>query len=239
MARTLLQLVQDFSITQGIPKPTIVTASTDETVLQIWGQLNDEVMELGERADWEALRTRYTFSHGNGTAYLALTLSSLAGYKRLIPDTLWNTTNQLPVNGPIPAVTWHQLITMTASGALENFRLYAGGLYIYPYTAGQTYTGEYQSTAAVLAQDGITVKDTFTADTDVPRLPDRIVYAGLRWRWKAAKGQAYAEELRVYELMVAAEANGETAPGELRMDHDPDSRLAGPGLLIAAGNWSL
>lgn len=240
MARTLLQLVQDFSITQGIPKPTAVVSSTDETVLQIWGLLNDEVMELGERADWTWLRTKFTFTHANGTDYLALALSSLAGYKRIIPQTLWNTTTNLPLNGPIPAAVWRQLITLNAAGAMENFRLYAGGLYIFPYIAAQSYSGEYQSTYAVLASDNTTTKGTFTDDADTPRLPDRIVYAGLRWRWKAAKGQAYAEEMRTYEIMVAAEMNGEEAPGELRMDNpDPDDRLVAPGLLIAAGNWNV
>lgn len=236
--RTLLQLTQAFCITQGIPKPAAVVSSLDETVLQIWGLLNTEVMELGDRADWTALRIRSRFQHSLGANYLALALSSIAGFKGILPRTLWNESVRLPVNGPIPEAVWQQLILLEVTQSQYNFRIYNNGLYIYPETTDSSYFNmECQSNAGVLSAGG-TEQVEFLADDDVPRMPDQIVYAGLIWRWKAAKGQPYAEEQRTYELMVAKEMNRETAPGELRLDGpDPDSRIIAPGLLIAAGNW--
>lgn len=239
--RTLLQLTQAFCITQGIPKPTTVVSSLDETVLQIWGLLNTEVAELGDRADWIALRIRTRFQHANGADYLALALSSIPGFKGILPRTLWNESIRLPVNGPIPEAVWQQMLLLGVTQSQYNFRLYNGGLYIYPATTDSSYFNmECMSTAGVLGVDGITLQQEFLADGDTPRMRDDLVYAGLIWRWLAKKGQPYAEEQRTYEVMVAKEMNRETVPGELRLDGpDPDSRIIAPGLLIAAGNWNV
>lgn len=241
--RTILAIAQDFCRRQGIKVPTVVTTSTDETVLQIWGLLNEEVTELAERAEWGWLRTRSSFNHANGANYLALDLNGVADYKGLVPDTLWASDIRLPVAGPLTEAQWTQLLLLQMSAAVYNYRVYAGGLYIYPVPAvpaSVSFVYEYNSIYPVIAQDGVTLRPAFTADTDSPRLPDRIVLAGLRWRWKKEKNQAYAEEMRAYEVMVANELGRENAPRSLRLDNpDPDSRIVEPGLLIAAGNWNV
>jgi len=41
--------------------------------------------------------------------------------------------------------------------------------------------------------------DVFLSDTDVFRLPERILKLGMIWQWKAYKGGAYAEDIANYE----------------------------------------
>lgn len=239
---SLLTLAQEFARRQGIRVPSAVTSSTDETVLQIWGLLNEEVEELAERREWYWLRARARFNHINGTDYLAYSLSGLAGFKGVIPRTLWAEDIRLPVTGPVTPEQWQQMILLTTAPAQYLYRIYSGGLYIYPVPTDLVstfFSFEYLSSYPVVAVDGTTFKAAFTADDDNPRMPSRMVMAGLRWRWKKEKQQAYAEELRAYETMIENEAGRETNPGDLQLDTpDPDSRVAGPGLLIPAGNWN-
>jgi len=240
---TLLQIVSTFARRQGIKVPSTVVTSTDETILQVWGLLDEEVTELADRKDWFWLRSRGSFQHAGAADYRAYNLGSLADYKGFIPETLYASDQRLPVAGPASPPQWAQMMALSQAPAMYTYRIYGGWVYIYPQPtvlSSVTYTFEYLSAYPVLASDGSTTKPLFTADDDTPRLPDRIVLAGLRWRWKKEKNQAYAEELRAYESLLEAEAGRETLPTDLHMDSpDPDSRVAAPGLLIPAGNWSV
>lgn len=239
---TLLQLVQAFSRRQGIKVPSAVVANTDETVLQVWGLLDEVVTTTADRAEWHWLRQRARFNHANQTDYLAYDLDSLNGYKGAVPGTLWCESLRLPVAGPVSPAVWQQMILMSTPPAQYTYRQMSGGLYIYPVPtdlAGTFFNLEYVSRFPVAGSGG-TAKELFTADDDTSIIPDRIILAGLRWRWKKEKNQAYAEELRDYESMLSNEQGRETIPQDVRLDNpDPDSRVAGPGLLIAAGSWNV
>lgn len=239
---TLVQLVQEFCRRQGIRVPSVVTTSTDETILQVWGLANEVVTTTADRAEWHWLRQRVRFNHANGADYLAYSLASIAGYKGTIPGTLWAEDIRLPVAGPATPAVWQQMILLSTPPAQYIYRQMSGGIYIYPVPTTLTTTFfnlEYLSRFPV-ADAGGTAKELFTADSDTSILPDRIILAGLRWRWKKEKNQAYAEELRDFESMVSNEQGRETIPQEVHLDNpDPDSRVAGPGLLIPAGNWNL
>lgn len=241
--RTLLQLVGNYCLTQGIPQPTAVTSSQDETVLQMWGLLNTEVSEFSARADWDLLKVPTgSFEHANGTNYQALDLSTLAAFRSIVPRTLWCEGTRLPVNGPIPSAIWQQMLRLSVTMSQFNYRVRGGSLEIYPVPTdipGNPFSMEYYSEAGVLGANGTDLQVTFLNDNDTPRMPDRITLAGLDWRWRAAKGFPYAEQLATYERMVNGLLNGESVPGELCMDGpDPDSRVIAPGLLIAAGSWN-
>lgn len=238
---TLLTLVQEFCRRQGIGVPAQVVASTDETILQVWGLANESITSISARYDWYWLRSRYRFNHVNGTDYLAQSLGSIPGYKGTIPGTLWCEELRLPVAGPATPAAWQQMILMSTPPAQYIYRQMNGGIYIYPVPTDLVNTFfnlEYLSRFGVL--DGTTPKEMYTADTDTCRLPDQLVLMDLRWRWKKEKNQAYAEEQRDCELQLSAEAGRETIPQDVMLDWpSPDSRVAGPGLLIAAGSWNV
>lgn len=240
--QTLLQIVQDACLRQGLPPTPVVVSSTEETVLQLWGLLNEEISELPYRGDFQSIRTRYSFGYSADPNYVALDLTTVPGYKNIYPGSLWNNTLRIPVAGPMGVVEWQSLLAFGGAVAEDAFRIEGNNLLLYPgHTASHTYTFEYRSIYGVVSADATPVlRSTFEADTDMPRFPTALVKAGLRWRWRAEKGQPYAEQQRVYENMVADELNLGPLPGPVRMDglHE-NERVVSPGLLIAAGNWPL
>lgn len=240
--QSLLEIVQDACLRQGLPQPATVVASTDETVLQLWGLLNEEISELPYRGDFQCMRTRYSFGYTTDANYEALDLTTVPGYKNIISGSLWNSTLRLPVAGPMSVVEWQSLLTLGGAVAEDAFRIEGNHLLLYPgHTSSHTYTFEYRSIYGALSAGGSpTLQSVFLADTDLPRFPTALVKAGLRWRWRAEKGQPYAEQQRVYENMVADELNLGPLPGPVKMDNCAEhERVVSPGLLIAAGSWNL
>jgi len=51
--------------------------------------------------------------------------------------------------------------------------------------------------------------DTFLADTDVFRLPERLLKLGMIWQWKANKGGTYAEDIANYEDALSTVAGSD------------------------------
>lgn len=244
--QTMLQIVQDVCRRQGLQVPSVVTTSTDETVLQLWGLLNEEAEELPTRGPWQQLRTPATFSYSTDANYQAFDPTTLAGYKNIVRDTLWNETARLPVIGPVPDEVWQAMLSMSVSQAQDSFKMEQDLILIYPgHTVANDYSFRYQSCAGVLSSvlgPGSTpiYQFNFLTDDDTPRLPTRIIKAGLRWRWRREKGQPYAEEMRSYEVMIADELSLTEAASGVSMDNTRTfNNVAGPGLLIAAGSWPL
>lgn len=239
---TVLELTQEFCRRQGLPSPTSVVTSQDDAVLQIFGLLNEGIMDLADRYHWQHLLQRVTFFHGGGANYAAVDFSTTyTDFKALIQNTLWDQTAKMPVNGPISAEQWTYMLNMGVAPATYNFRLYGNALRIYPaptvlvdVTFGMEYLssfGVYDATAAANARQ-------YVDDASYPRLPSNIVLADLRWRWRQAKGLPYAEDQRTCEEAIMNAVGREPLPA-LSMDEPDPYQTVGPGLLIAAGSWPL
>lgn len=243
--RTLLQSIQSRCRLIGIPVPTSAIASTDKTVQQLVEIANEEVKDHCNREyEFKKLQSFCTFAYGPATppynAFNLETGSGIFGYRSMIPDTFWNSTTRLPVNGPVSDDVWRQMLVMLMSAAVDNYRVNGDFLQIYStLSTSNNYVFEYLSNFGVVDTLGTTTKELFTVDTDLPRLPSRIFELGLLWRWRQLKGQSYAQEFEMYENMLREEARNEPTSQTLRMDFGPGNLTAGPGLLVAAGSWNL
>jgi len=94
---------------------------------------------------------------------------------------------------------------------------------------------EYESKYAILAVDGTTTKEFFTADTDTFLLPDQLLLMGLRWRWLREKGLDYGELFNAYERQVK-DAMGRDG-GKKSLAMDCDNREVRPGIFVPVANW--
>lgn len=234
---TLQEIVESFCGEQGIPVPASVMSSQDTQVLQVRRVLERGLDDLSQRGAWE--RTTFEASWASLASEDQGTIASLAtnGFRYLLPETLWDRTEKLPLLGPMDPQNWQALKAIVITGPRYSFRLRGGKFLVTPAPpAGHTWVFEYVSKNFLLDNDGTTYKYRFTEDTDEILVPDQIVQADLLWRWKKTKGLAYAEDFATAERMIANALGRDGGKPCLVMD-DNYGDGPRPGVFIPAGSW--
>ena len=232
---SLLSVVQSFCSRTGLPAPAFAVGSQDAQVQQLISLACEIVEDLCDRWTWTDLMREAVFTTIAGEDQGALTAIAPSGFLRISQETIFNRTLRLPLYGPMTQAQWQALKALPTTGPFYKYRIRGGRLLFMPAgVAGHTCAFEYASSLAVVAADGATYRSTFTADTDSFVLGDKLLTAGLRWKWKSEKGLDYGEELRRYEELAnnAAGRDG-TKP---RIDMSGGSSDFRPGVWVPAGN---
>lgn len=222
---TLLATVQEICRRLAQPVPATVYGSTDKSVLQMMALLQEGLDSMTDRGPWEVLTYEYTWTTiadenqgpilgaGLGSAPVALN-----GFNYLLPETLWDRTNKLPLVGTLSAADWQAMKAVVITGPRFQFRLRGGNFLVNPAPeAGYTWAFEYISNNPI--STGSTYVKKFTADNNTILLPDNIVEADLKWRWKKEKGLSYEEDFRTCETMIHDALGRNQGPKALRMDN--------------------
>jgi len=228
---TLLDIITDPSegaaVLCGLPNPTTIIGSSDPNVPILLRLANQEGRELARRHDWQALLVDYTVATLGAELQTALP----SDFDHLTSDAeIWNRSTNQMYNFPTDAKTWGRVKGFgITSGSPGWARLLGGALYITPApTAAQTIAFPYQST------EWISGKTAFTADTDVPLIPARLITLGIIWRWRSNKGFDYAEALSTYEREVERATSRDRGlkvlrPGAPKYDPVMNSEWSWPG----------
>lgn len=233
----LLTLIQKFCLRTGIPKPATVIGSTDNQILQALNLLEEEVNDLANRHTWQSL------NHEKSHTTLALedqgNINTLcSGFRFIRNNSIWDTTNRLPVIGPLDAQQWQALKAVGNTGPRYQWRLLADHLLVTPIpAAGHIWKWEFESKYPIMDVDGATLKEFFTADTDTFILPDSLHLLGLRWRWLREKGLSYAELFNTYEAQVKDSMGRDGSKPRLFMDDNAQETK--PGIFVPNGNWTV
>lgn len=248
---TFLTNIQDVCLELGLPSPTSVVGSTDETLLQLSALMNRVGDTLTTENDWQALIKEYRFQtvYHQYTGDIALNataitgMSSIAGlssdfnvtgngilqdtmvvsasgntvnininatgtytgqtytfgqmnypmpadYQRMVNKTQYNKSNRWAVIGPKDAQEWQWLkASYVTTGPRMRFRIQGNKFAVWPAPTSNVILGfEYQSGSWVLAADGITYKQKFSADTDTSMFPDRLLVLGTKLKYFEIKG---------------------------------------------------
>ena len=241
MPMTLLEIVQQTRGRLGQPVPASVAGNTDAGIVQTLGLLNEFLEDLVVRKYWQS-NTREALI----TAVAAESQGPLAtlfpyGYEGLIPDTFYNRTNQLPVDGGLSSADWAYRKARSMSGPLPAFRIRGNELLFNPTpTAGHVYAVEYFSSYFIYnpADPGPVYRKYWLKDTDTCTLDDALPMAYLKWAWKKEKGLDYAEDFRKYESMLEAKGMRDARPKSVDMSAAPYP-ANGPGFVVSPGSWPL
>jgi hypothetical protein len=233
MALTCLQIIQSACKRIGILSPNAAVTATDQQIIQLVALAEEEGQELATRYNWETLQTEATFT--TVAAQVQTTLAATApGFDYIINDTIWNRTLRRPVYGPKSQQDWQQDKANQINGPFNSFRIIADAINFYPNpVAGQTCAFEYQSRNWVSTSGG--TSETWTADSDTPRIDGQLIVLGVIWRWKAAKGLDYAEDYAKYERRVS-DAMGRDA-GKATLNMSGGSWEIQPVVLVPRGSW--
>lgn len=236
MSMTLLQICNNFALRTSLPQSASVGGST--TFEQLRGLLQEILDDLLSRYTFQGVVEEAQFTT-NGAVNFQGDLADIAplGFLRIRPKTFFNRSLRIEVPGPLTASEFQALQTVSHSGPISWYRIRANSLFMDPIPGeGNLCVFEYISEYAVLGPaPTYTRKQYPTEDGDTFLLPDKLLLAGLRWRWKAEKGFDYAEEFAAYEALAKQlSANSE---GARPISLDGQGADARPGVIVPAGTW--
>lgn len=246
---TLLATVQEVCRRLVQPVPNTVYGSTDKAVSQMMALLQEGLDDLVDRGAWQELNREYTWlttaaeDQGSILTGLGSPVVATVGFDYMLPQTLWDRTNKLPLVGPLDAQDWQAMKAWVINGPRYQFRLRANKFLINPVpTAGWTWAFEYQSKYSISNAAGTTFSDRFTLDTDLILLPDKIVQQTLRWRWKKEKSLPYAQDFEDCEKLITNALSRGKQGKILHLDNTPDDGGYGaprPTIVVSPGNWNV
>jgi hypothetical protein len=234
---SLLTIAQRFAQEINIDEPSTVMGTTDPQIKQIKALLQKEGSDLAGRGDWEALVNEATHTTIAVEDQGAIADIASNGFRYVRNDTIWDRDLILPVY-VIDASDWQQVKAIAVTGPRYQARIRGGHLLSNPVpAANHTWAFEYVTWNWMTDSTGVTQKQYFTADSDLPLFPDLLMEAGLQWRWKKQKGLEYAEDFRTYETLVANELSRNGLKRPVRLDQS--AATPHPKLLVNDGNWPL
>lgn len=234
MGKTCLQLAIQFCARTALTQPTALFTSNDDGFVQLAALMNEGLDDLTTRHTWGALQQECLHTALALEDQGDLDTIAPSGLLKIIRNEIWNRTTGLLLQGPVSSSSWQSFKASGISGPTTMWRVRLNHLLTLPVpTAGHTIAFEYASNFAVLTAAAVR-QMYFTADTDTFLLPERLMYAWLRWRWKAEKGFAYNEEFREYENLVALAASEDNEGRILDMSAEPNSE---PGIFVPSGTW--
>jgi hypothetical protein len=237
---SLLTAVQTVCKRTGIPVPAAVVASLDSQVQQLWGLADEVVEDIIDRWSWRDLINEATFTTINGEdqGSIATIAGGGAGYRRILNDTIYNRTLHLPLFGPLAPQEWQMQKSVVQTGPFYQYRLRGGRLLFNPDgIAGHLCAFEYITDRAVLSSLGDS-QTSFLADTDTFILDEKLLVAGLRWKWKEEKGLDYAEDFARYENLGNNYAGRDGTAKPLSMNGSLNQIIT-PGIFVSPGNWNV
>lgn len=193
---SLLTLVQAHCAVNGLNTPSTVASNNDATISQILGILNSLLDEINDQSSFQAYTYEALFTFTAAEDQGALTTLAVNGFQWMLNGTFYDRTLMRPVYGPVSAVEWQALKAIPNPGPFYKYRIRGNNLLINPAPAAplSTVAFEYASSYGVLAADGTTYKQYFTADDDTTVLPESIIRMGLTYRWKQQKGLPYQDD---------------------------------------------
>lgn len=229
-AMTLLQIVTRTAKRLGLPVPTAAFSSTDAT----WKQGVEILVDLGEEImaanDWSQMITPKT-SVITLLNYTPIALP--ADYEKIIEGSkIWRPSVMGYLAGPITADRWQELTTYGLGYIPGAWRLFGGFLNIYGLNPAETVTWEYLSKYWIMDADNVTTKEFWTADTDYPRFPNRLMRLGLQWKWKRAKGFDYSQEKSDFEEMLETMISNDRGMMDIKLSSPRDDDI-----IMNDGTW--
>lgn len=189
----------------GWPTLTAYSTSSDPTAKQIVALANKELVTLSEQYDWPQLDIEYTFD----TVAAQATYDLPTNFRKMIGGSVYNADEYYRLRGSVNVETWNRhKYGLLGSIAHQRYRLRYdaadGGEYIElaetPTTA-ETLVMVYQTNEYARTSENDD-NPKYEADTDVAKIPESIVQAGVAWRFRRAKGLDFSAELAEYGAIV-------------------------------------
>ena len=202
MARTLLQLAQQAANEIGIPEPSQLFGSADDTSRQLLAHAQREGKDFSAiakpRGGWQALHKEHTFTLTTGVEDYALP----SDLEYFVQRTYWDDAFKWELIGPINFQEKQILrYGVIATGPRRKFYIRNNRMFFNPIpdSTGDTIAYDYYSNAWC-ESDSQVDQSRWQADTDIYKLDEDCFVLGLKWRYLRSKGLDYAQERYDYDI---------------------------------------
>lgn len=207
---------------------TTIASNTDPTARQLFGIANEELDELSQRA-WPHLIKTHEFTTVADDDEYALP----ADFRVPVGNSAYQATQYYSVRGSLSSGEWAQ----RKYGLLGNLSRWAyrivyndSGVPVLRLAPTPTQADdmviEYLSSNFARASD-TTEQAAFVVDSDVSKVPERLVRLGVMYRFRRVKGLDFSAELAQYNNAVNQAFSQYRAHGDIRiggtpLTHDPE-----------------
>ena len=181
--------------------PTYIIDNDDDTAKTLLAASKKVGTELVRDYSWqEMLRTASVTTTADDDSY-----ALESDYERIISDSAWNTTSDRRMLGNATTQDWAMIKTLAlASGETYFFRVARGEIQVKPTPSSAfTFTYEYLSKNYCESAGG-TDQSAWTADSDLPLLPDDLFIYGIKYYFLKAKNLPYGEAEAEYDGIIAS-----------------------------------
>lgn len=227
---TLQGMVNNIVDELGLPRPTTVVTSSDQTARTLLAHANKEGEDLVKFHDWTILTREHTLTTVIGQAEYALPTD----YQRLLRQTEWDRTGRRPLVGPLDGPDWQNIKSSgLGSGIIGyRFRIYRAStgntrkIYLDPVPTvnGESLVFEYISKNFCAAAGG-TAQEQWAADTDVPILDARLMELGISVRYRRGRGLNFASEVDEYDQLLSTSVAQDRPSRVLNLSEHRSARL--------------
>lgn len=232
---SLLTMLQQVSDSIGLPRPSSIVSSTDQTVRSLLAIANEEGNALARRGSWNKLVKEATFATVNGTA--SYPLATIApDFRHLLNDTSWNRSSRRSMGGPMSSQDWQAQQAWVAASPFQQFRIRGGSILITPTpTTAENIYFEYVSNSWCESSLGVD-QTAWSADSDVGILDEYLMGLGVKFRWLKSKGfPAYMEAEQMYNSEVQKALGRDGGARTVSLNGRSSSRLRSQGLIPDTG----
>lgn len=199
---TVKSACQDAAKEMGLGAPSAIYGSTDKFSIELAALANEAAQYIAKNYDWRLLTTLKTLT-GDGAA---TEFSLPSDYDRMpVKAGVFRSTTTRPMAQVSDLDTWLLRRLRNISTPEGEWMMLSGTMQIYPVmSVSETAQFYYISNKIVVASDA-TTKAAFDADTDVFRLPERLLKLCLKWKWRTMKKLDSADEQEEYQIAEAQE----------------------------------
>lgn len=193
---TVLSVARDVCLVIGLDQPDALMSSTDREYVELSRVARNVAYKIASDFDWQALQKVNTYT-GDGTTE-AFDLPS--DYKRMLRNgQMWSSRWIWAFNHIANPDEWLEMQVVPYTFINGNWIVYGGQFHFRPIMQdGETIKFFYMDKNVVQSAGG-TFKETFDADDDTLRVPEKLLELGMIWKWRMNKGLPYEEDQTAYE----------------------------------------
>lgn len=229
---TVLAAMQSAAIRLIGRKPSTFFGGNQTFELEMCDLVNEVATDVAKYQDWQGITIVASFIGDGATTVFDLP----ADYDRMLQASRVQDTaswaHGYHAYDSIDAFTFDE--ARDFKGLPGGWIIYGGQLHFSPApNAGATIRFPYITKNIALAES-TAPKDAFTADTDVFRLPERLLTLGLVWRWRENKKlDATGDQEALIKALdeYAAKDRGAVVVRRNSRRHIPGTHLAWPWAL--------